>query len=331
MSQGMQPGMTPEPVDPAMIDAQFQQLEAEASQLEASIEKFGHKLQAAAMNGDYGAKAWLSELRLIAMQVRAEQNQMHTLLQAMHGFTANALHQLDMAQAAASAGGGQAPGGSPPPGQAPPAEQYAPAPQAAPGQAPPMAASSIPASSFPGQPQPQAYGQQPYGQPYGQPPQPQGPGAQGSMMAYDQPMSSPYPGGGVPDDQQHGKHHSMFAGLGAAGGGALAGIAGMFGMRRAAQSSAPSRGMQAPMGTRGAMFGMRGPQASMGMGGRMGGGMGGMGGGMDPMDDGSGMGGMGGGGMVQGGNAHRFMSGRMGGMMKMGAIWGVQEEIIRHL
>ena len=83
------PGATPPPVDPAHIDAQFQQLEAEAQHLEQAISGFGHKLQNAIQAGDSGAKVWIGELRMIAMQVKAEQEQMQTLLQAMHAFTAH--------------------------------------------------------------------------------------------------------------------------------------------------------------------------------------------------------------------------------------------------
>jgi hypothetical protein len=339
MSDGMQPGATPEPVDPKMIDAQFQQLEAEAQQLEAAIQKFGHKLQAAAMNGDHGAKAWLSELRLIAMQVRQEQSQMHTLLQAMHGFTAHALHQLDLAQAAGAGGGGQVgggqaggglgmPGGSPQPQVQPQAQagqQYAPAPQA-----PQAGPSSLPVSGFPGQPQPQA--------PY----------AQGSQLNAQ--LAQDYPADFSQQDmsqEQGGGLRSKLGGLGAAGGGAIAGIAGMLGMRRpggTARSSNP--GMRAPMGTRGAMFGMRGANSNRGgfsgagmntaddtsnAGGRYGGGFGfGRSGGFGAGGGGYGAGGGGGagGGIVQGGNAHSFMSGRMGSMMKKGPVWGMEEEVV---
>jgi hypothetical protein len=111
----------------------------------------------------------------------------------------------------------------------------------------------------------------------------------------------------------------------------------MFGLRMGRQQpSRPGQGMQVPTGTRGAMFGMRSPSLGRGSGGRyavqddpyaQGGYGGGYGQGYDPSYGGGGYGGGG----IQPGTARRFMSGRLGSMVAMGATFAISEEVFKHL
>jgi hypothetical protein len=51
------------------------------------------KLQTAAQSGDQNAREWMLDLREIALALQAEESQVGSLLQAMHGFAVNAMQQ----------------------------------------------------------------------------------------------------------------------------------------------------------------------------------------------------------------------------------------------
>jgi uncharacterized protein YhaN len=80
-------------VDPDTIDAEYGKLQEEVQQVGQAINALAQKLQAGIANGDANAQDWLNDLRTIAMEVQDEQSQVQNLLQAMHGFTVNALQQ----------------------------------------------------------------------------------------------------------------------------------------------------------------------------------------------------------------------------------------------
>jgi hypothetical protein len=74
-------------VNPETIDSEYGKLEQEAAQVGQAITELSQKMQAAAAAGDANAKAWLLDLKSLALQVQQEQLQMQALLQAMHDFT----------------------------------------------------------------------------------------------------------------------------------------------------------------------------------------------------------------------------------------------------
>lgn len=76
-------------MDIQTIDSQYNQLQSQAQQTSGELQSLAQKLQAAAQAGDQNAREWLLDLRSIALGIRAEQNQVTSLLQALHGFVAN--------------------------------------------------------------------------------------------------------------------------------------------------------------------------------------------------------------------------------------------------
>lgn len=125
-----------QPVDIQTIDNAYAQLQQQAAQTSQKLQELASKLQAAAQSGDQHARELMLDLREVALAVQSEENQVGSLLQAMHAFAVTTMQQQYAPQ--------------PPPGYAPQAG-YAPQ---------------------PGYPPPQQPG---YAQPgYGYPPQPQG-------------------------------------------------------------------------------------------------------------------------------------------------------------
>jgi hypothetical protein len=84
----------PEGTDQAMdvraIDENYQQLENQSQQTIAALSRLSQKLQNA---GGPDAREWQLDLREIALQIQQEQNQVTSLLQAIHGFVANQAQQ----------------------------------------------------------------------------------------------------------------------------------------------------------------------------------------------------------------------------------------------
>jgi hypothetical protein len=229
----MQPeGVPEEPPDADAIDAQFQQLQAEARHLEEQVDRLGQMLRQAAMSGDHAAKAWLSEFRQIAIQIKQEQAQMHSLLQAMHALTAYALHQAEAAYASMgweqeSDDGSGEPGGTP---GAQTSEGFS-------------------VGTVPGQPA----GQQTQGMPGQQPP------AQAYRGSSADWMTGPVPGpdyGPPGAQQQESKGHSMLRKL-ASGAGMAAGTLGILHTPRygGSTSRGGAYGRPSPFQRRGGFFG----------------------------------------------------------------------------
>ena len=100
-------------MDIETIDQQYQQLQSQAQGTAQEIGSLADKLQAAAQAGNQDAREWLLDLKSIALAIRAEQNQVGLLLQAIHGFVAN---QASAMQAPPAAGQWAPPPNMPPPG-----------------------------------------------------------------------------------------------------------------------------------------------------------------------------------------------------------------------
>ncbi len=77
-------------MDVQTIDQQYAQLQWQSQQTAQALQTLGSKLQAAAQGGDQQAREWLLDLRELALAFRSEQDQVSNLLQALHGFVANA-------------------------------------------------------------------------------------------------------------------------------------------------------------------------------------------------------------------------------------------------
>ncbi|HTU79498.1 MAG TPA: hypothetical protein VMF09_12140 [Solirubrobacteraceae bacterium] len=77
-------------MDTATIDQQYNQLQTEFQDVAKSVEDFAQKLQTAAQGGDQNAREWLLDLKQIALDVKDEQVQVGALLQAIHGWAADA-------------------------------------------------------------------------------------------------------------------------------------------------------------------------------------------------------------------------------------------------
>ena len=107
-------------MDVQTIDQQYQQLQGQSQQTAQALQLLGGKLQAAAQGGDQQAREWLLDLRELALAFRSEQDQVANLLQALHGFVANAAQMQNQAAAAPQqAAWGQPPGYQPQPNYAP--------------------------------------------------------------------------------------------------------------------------------------------------------------------------------------------------------------------
>ena len=105
-------------MDVQSIDQQYAQLQGQSQQTAQALQTLGAKLQAAAQAGDQQAREWLLDLRELALAFRSEQDQVGNLLQALHGFVANAAQMQNQA-APQQAAWGQPSGYQPQPGFAP--------------------------------------------------------------------------------------------------------------------------------------------------------------------------------------------------------------------
>lgn len=289
----MQPeGVPEEPPDADAIDAQFQRLQAEARHLEEQVDRLGQMLRQAAMSGDHAAKAWLSEFRQIAIQIKQEQGEMHSLLQAMHALTAYALHQAETAYAQlgweqeSDDGSGEA-GGTP---AAQTSEGFS-------------------VGTLPGQaaaPQGQGQGQGLPGQ------QPQAQAYRGSSADW---MTGPVPGpdyGPPGAQQQESRGHSMFRKL-ASGAGAAAGTLGILHTPRygGSGSRGGAYGRPSPLQRRGGFFG--GQQAARDDA---------------AYDDAASAGRYSG---QQGGQLERFLRGDLGRSVRGRSGWGMRDDTIHRM
>ncbi|MBO0748099.1 MAG: hypothetical protein J2O47_07105 [Acidimicrobiaceae bacterium] len=80
-------------MNPETIDNEYTRLEQQAASTKEAIGAFCEKLQVAAEGGDAKAKEWLLDLKTIALQVKEEELQVQSLLQAVHDFTVNHLSE----------------------------------------------------------------------------------------------------------------------------------------------------------------------------------------------------------------------------------------------
>ncbi len=116
-------------MDIQTIDNAYAQLQQEANQTSQKLQALAAKLQTAAQNGDQNAREWMLDLREIALAVQTEENQVGSLLQAMHAFAVVNLQQQAQYPAVAPGYPAQPPGYPPQvPGYAPAAPGYPPQP-----------------------------------------------------------------------------------------------------------------------------------------------------------------------------------------------------------
>jgi hypothetical protein len=80
-------------VDIQTIDNAYAQLQQQATQTSQKLTALASKLQTAAQSGDQNAREWMLDLREIAIALQAEENQVGSLLQAMHGFAVSTMQQ----------------------------------------------------------------------------------------------------------------------------------------------------------------------------------------------------------------------------------------------
>lgn len=79
-------------MDIQTIDSNYSQLQSQAGQTVQELKDLATKLQAAAAAGNQDAREWLLDLKSIALAIQAEQNQVSSLLQSLHGFMENQAH-----------------------------------------------------------------------------------------------------------------------------------------------------------------------------------------------------------------------------------------------
>ena len=80
-------------MDVQTIDSEYEQLQDQAKQTVEKIKELADKLQTSAQSGNQDSRDWLLDLREIALAIQTEQNQVNSLLQALHAFVANQTHQ----------------------------------------------------------------------------------------------------------------------------------------------------------------------------------------------------------------------------------------------
>ena len=76
-------------MDPETIDQNYAQLQQQAQQTAAQIQRLAGKLQAAAAAGDPNAREWMLDLKEITLGVQQEQGQVSLLLQSIHSMVNN--------------------------------------------------------------------------------------------------------------------------------------------------------------------------------------------------------------------------------------------------
>ncbi len=80
-------------MDVQTIDNEYEQLQDQAKQTVGKLKELASKLQTSAQSGNQDSRDWLLDLREIALAIQTEQNQVNSLLQALHAFVANQAHQ----------------------------------------------------------------------------------------------------------------------------------------------------------------------------------------------------------------------------------------------
>ncbi|HUN32694.1 MAG TPA: hypothetical protein VMU95_11830 [Trebonia sp.] len=95
-------------MDPETVDQNYAQLQQQAQQTAAQIQRLASKLQAAAAAGDPNAREWMLDLKEITLGVQQEQGQVSLLLQNIHSMVNN--HVQGMGQPGYQQPGYQQPG-----------------------------------------------------------------------------------------------------------------------------------------------------------------------------------------------------------------------------
>ena len=72
-------------MDVPTIDQAYAQLQSQDQAIVQELQNLAGKLQAAAQGGNTDAREWQLDLRELALAVQAQQQQMNSLLQAIHG------------------------------------------------------------------------------------------------------------------------------------------------------------------------------------------------------------------------------------------------------
>jgi hypothetical protein len=86
------------PVDPQTVDENYAQLQQQAQQTAAQVQRLAGKLQAAAAAGDPNAREWLLDLREITLGIQQEQGQVSLLLQSIHSMVDNHVQTMGQPQ-----------------------------------------------------------------------------------------------------------------------------------------------------------------------------------------------------------------------------------------
>jgi len=77
-------------MDIQTIEQTYNQLQSQSQQTAQALQALGSKMQNAAQSGDMQAREWSLDLRELALAIQAEQQQVATLLQQIHGAMMNA-------------------------------------------------------------------------------------------------------------------------------------------------------------------------------------------------------------------------------------------------
>lgn len=79
-------------MNPETIDNEYAKLQEEVKETGQALLGFSQVLQAATAAGDINAKRWLADLKSVAVRIQQEEQQMQSLMQAVHDFTISHLH-----------------------------------------------------------------------------------------------------------------------------------------------------------------------------------------------------------------------------------------------
>lgn len=81
-------------MDTSTVDQAYGQLQTEFQDVAKSVQTLAEKLRSAAQSGDTNAREWLLDLKQIALDIKDEQMQANSLLQAIHQYVSESHEQL---------------------------------------------------------------------------------------------------------------------------------------------------------------------------------------------------------------------------------------------
>lgn len=81
-------------MDTSTVDQAYGQLQTEFQGVAKSVQTLAEKLRSAAQSGDTNAREWLLDLKQIALDIKDEQMQANSLLQAIHQYVSESHEQL---------------------------------------------------------------------------------------------------------------------------------------------------------------------------------------------------------------------------------------------